>query len=408
MIDDNIVILHVFQDSLLFSGVANSYDTLEGVKNLYYFFSPQKDYKFQNIKDERVKIIHDFNEYIGCFSNPKIDVVVFHSMPSCVYYLFDYIDEKKFVVWWAWGYDIYYKQGKYPPIIPMEDILKPLTKQFVEKNIDGLNNSLVYKIRDMAIKAKSVPKLIIRKLFGKEGLPVPKKTQEEILARIDAFYSPLDIEYEMLKETHPSFNAKMSPKIHKQWNVPFVKVDKNGNVLVNHSLTHTDNHLDVFEYLNKVKIDNDRKFILPVSYGIGGNYKGNPDLLIKASRFEEGQAMWLKKVLPNNEYREILNTVSHAVFGAMRQQALGNIYICLRTGVKVFLFKDSMVYKELKKMGYVCFTIEDDLNTESLSTCLDEQNAKRNHDIFVEYVKNNSPEKLRDFLVNAIAEKQNG
>ena len=110
--------------------------------------------------------------------------------------------------------------------------------------------------------------------------------------------------------------------------------------------------------------------------------------------------------MPKDEYQKILDTVSHAVFGVMRQQALANIYYCLRNGVKVYLFRDSMVYKELIKTGYVCFTIEDDLSTESLKSCLNEQDAKMNLDIYIKNNKKNSSDKFREFLYNEVSEKQ--
>lgn len=407
MVDDSIVILHVFQDGLIFSGVANSYDSLKGVKNLYYYFSSQKDFKLQNIKDERVKIISDFNEYTDYFSSPEIDVIVFHGLPNWVYYLFNYIDDKKFVIWWAWGYDIYYKQGKYPPLIAMEEMLMPKTKRFVIENIEGSNGSITETINNKLGKVCSIPARIIRKIINRKNLPPrTKKTQEEILERIDSFYSPLDIEYDLIRQFHPTFNAKRNPKVKAQQAFEFVMKKNPGNILVNHSLTHTDNHLDVFDYLYSVNVEKHRKFIMPISYGIGGNYNGNQEILINAAHFEPDQVVWLTKTLPFNEYKEIIDTVSHAVFGALRQQALGNIYMCLRRGVKIYLFKNSMIYKELKKSGYVCFTIEDDLNTESLSSCLSEKEAKKNYDIFVKIMKENNSEKFREFLVNAIAEKQ--
>ena len=76
-------------------------------------------------------------------------------------------------------------------------------------------------------------------------------------------------------------------------------------------------------------------------------------------------------------------TISHAIFGMMRQQGMGNIFTFLRDGAKVYLFKDSVIAQQLRKDGYVFFTIEDDLNQESLSTCLSEEDARHNYDVFL-------------------------
>ena len=123
MKDNNIVILHVFIDGMTFSKVADKYDSMPNLENRYYFYSPNKNFKFQKINDSRIIIIHDFDEYIGKFKDPVVDVILFYSLPYQYYYLFDYIDEQKYVVWWMWGYDIYNGQGQYPPLIPLKDIL---------------------------------------------------------------------------------------------------------------------------------------------------------------------------------------------------------------------------------------------------------------------------------------------
>ena len=128
--------------------------------------------------------------------------------------------------------------------------------------------------------------------------------------------------------------------------------------------------------------------------------------MIKESPLDNEKVLWLTKVLPLNEYERILNTVSHAVFGALRQQALGNIYRCLKNGTKVYLFKDSILYKELREKGYAIFTIDNDLTYESLSTCLNEKDAQKNHDIYLEWLTNNSITEYHNFLINAVSQKR--
>ena len=83
--------------------------------------------------------------------------------------------------------------------------------------------------------------------------------------------------------------------------------------------------------------------------------------------------------MPRDEYFKLIDNCSYAVFGVMRQQAMGNIYHCLCQGVKVFLYRDSLVYRFLKEWGYVVFAIED-IDEYSFSTPLNlkelEMNAK--------------------------------
>ena len=408
MKDGNIVILHVFIDGMNVVNTADVYDSLPNVLNLYYFYAPQKNFKLTKINDHRVKIIKDFNEYIRNFSDPQVDVIVFYSLPYHYYYLFNYIDDSKYVVWWAWGYDIYNGQGNYPPLLPMEELYKPLTKEFMTKGINIYRDALPKRMYRLFRRCLHLPvgayNRILKKVSRKTLLMEPHKTQEEILARIDACYAPLDIECELLKEAHPCFKAVPFPRPMINMEFPYKCQKSAGNVLVNHSLTYTVNHLDVFKALSKVELDNNRNYIIPVSYGIYG-YKGNPEILKSISGMNLDQTIWLTKLLPYDEYQKLINTVTHAIFGMLRQQGMGNILMCLRGGIKIYLYKDSLVYKELKKMGYVCFTIDDDLTTESLSTCLDERDALINYNIFSEYMRSYDPQKCRLFLEEGLSQK---
>jgi len=401
MKDNKIIILHTFQDGLIFSAVADSYDALPDVENLYLFYAPDRDHKMQNLKDARVKIINNFKEYTSYFSNPEIDVILFYSLPYHYYYLFDYIDDRKFVIWWAWGYDIYYKQGKFPPLIPLDEMYMPLTKQYM---LNHQKTSLSDKIHYAIPKIKYPLKWIIRNVFG-VAINLPQKSQKEIIARIDAFYAPLDIEYDLMKDSQPTFRAIRNPRMHRKKDYELVLKTVPGNVLINHSLTYTDNHLDVFEYLRDVKIDMERKYILPVSYGLDG-FNENPENLINVSCLNESQTIWLTKVLSLEEYNKVMDSSTHAIYGTLRQQALGNILRCFLKGIKVFMFEKSILYKDLKKKGYKIFTIEKDLTSESLSTCLSESEAMHNFDLYAKRFSQSTILQYRDYLEEQVTSKK--
>ena len=85
----------------------------------------------------------------------------------------------------------------------------------------------------------------------------------------------------------------------------------------------------------------------------------------------------------------------------------GYVNLCLGIGVKIYLFKDSVVYKELREKGYVCFSIEDDLTTESLSSCLDEKDTSHNYNIYTKWCQDHSPKNSGLFLEDGIAKKKN-
>ena len=97
----------------------------------------------------------------------------------------------------------------------------------------------------------------------------------------------------------------------------------------------------------------------------------------------EDQALWLDTFLPREQYIALYDNITHAIFGAIRQQGIGNVAACFRTGVKVFLYKDSIIYKQYKEWGYKVFSIEEDLCLDSLSTCLSEEDAQINYQLSI-------------------------
>ena len=56
----------------------------------------------------------------------------------------------------------------------------------------------------------------------------------------------------------------------------------------------------------------------------------------------------------------------------------------LRMGIKVFFFEDSIMYKHLKREGYHVFSIEKDLNDNSIATPLTYEMALHNYNLYYE------------------------
>ena len=113
------VVLHVFNDDKFFDGIARFFLELSNVKNLFCYYSKNnKPYKY--IKNEKIVIRYsDWNKYTDLFHDPDVDIIYFHSLPVSNYKLFKYIDDKKIVIWWCWGYDIYNSYGLLPPFFSL-------------------------------------------------------------------------------------------------------------------------------------------------------------------------------------------------------------------------------------------------------------------------------------------------
>ncbi|WP_129594601.1 TDP-N-acetylfucosamine:lipid II N-acetylfucosaminyltransferase [Seramator thermalis] len=350
-------ILHIFPDDKFFDSVSDTFDEIDMIHNTYLFYISDISYKFKYIKKTyKLKIVHDRKEYLNFFSNPSFDVVFFHSLPEYNYNLINYTDPGKIIIWWSWGFDIYDSEHGLKALIPI-DLYKPLTKNYIKQFRDSINMKF---IRDLILK------------------PFFLKKRGKAISRID-YYSPvLPIEYELMKK-NSFFHAKLflpggPSKILK--NIPLHNFTSNQNILIGNSATPSNNHLDILNIIKDFSLKS-RQVILPLSYG-DQNYAD----FVKQYLPSHLNNVILQNFLTKEEYNSITDNCSHAIFGNIRQQSLGNIHMCLRNGTKVYLFKDSLVYKQLTKNGYKIFTIEDDLTQESIDTPLPYEDAKHNHFLY--------------------------
>ncbi len=352
-------ILHVFRDDKFFDVTSGVFDALEGVENLYYFHAPDPAHKFRFIRrTDRVKVFNSKEDYVRNFSDPDIDIIYFQSMHHSVFHLFQHIDPAKKVIWWCWGYEIYSPSRLLPPLLPIK-CYGALTAKQVRKKLWSKYNLLRY------------PYWILRYFHD-------IRLRKKVISRVDYFSPVLPIEYDLLRAACPYFRAKPFMMRGAGWaESPYCPPHKTaGNVLIGNSLTHPNNHLEIFEIIRPFRLKG-QQYILPVSYG--GEY-GFTEIK-RLANLPEGSTRWLEGFMPREEYDALFAGITHAIFGHLRQQALGNIYICLSRGVKIFFFKESLIYKSLTADGYAVFTIEDDLSENALQTPLSDAEAEKNYAI---------------------------
>ena len=200
-----------------------------------------------------------------------------------------------------------------------------------------------------------------------------------MLSRIDFAFTPLEIELEELKKRTPFIKAKPfvllafhpieSLLVHKEM----------GSILLEHSANISDNHLDIIAAIKNKKLDlRERDIYVPLSYG----EKILAERVKDEAKFDGANVQCLMEALPFEKYKKMMSGCTHAIFGMIRQSGLGNIYLCFRKGIKVFLFKDSILYKQFKTDGYHVFSIEDELNDNSIIEPLTEDQALNNYNIY--------------------------
>lgn len=370
-------ILHIAKDDKFFDEVFHSFELQDRLENKAVLeVKNVENYKFTYIKKlDRVQVVKTLKEILktGCY-----DVLFFHSLPVDKYKYFKFIPKEKIVIWWAWGYDIYHSVNGMKPIIPIQ-LHKPKTRSF-----------LMQEDRKIITIIKRLIKLsIISRYYEKQ--------RRNVIKRVDYFQPVLPLEYKLMCNIK-NFRAKefYYPSCFSYKEVEVQDKLVNGNIFIGHSLSPNNNNLDVW-YDIKQYIPKNRKVVIPISYG---NNKRLASELLNQIQSKELNILFLREFLPINEYNELLNEASYAVYGVMRQEAMGNIYHCLRNRIKVFLYKGSLVYKFLVENGYVVFSIEDmDENSFNIPLSINEheQNIKA-YKKQSEYIRNVSQNAFEEII----------
>lgn len=173
-------------------------------------------------------------------------------------------------------------------------------------------------------------------------------------------------------------------------------ISKGNNIMINHCASLTGNHIEILNRLSKIDI-NDKGVVIPVSYGDKTFAK---DIEKAAAKQFGSSAKLLKDFMPLSEYNKVLESCDVFIYGHYRQEAVGNILIALYLGGKVFLHNYNPLLGFYKSIGLTIFSIEDDLNSDSVNTKLQQSEIKNNKRIIENYY---SEEKLLQLTKESFA-----
>lgn len=325
--------LHIIKDDKFADSVIQLYKSKTDIESEFIYYGKRKGLSYIKGRND-VDVYENSKDFKNRLKRSECQVFFFHSLQPKLYRFMKEIPDDKLVIWWSFGYDIY-GDYYYGP------------KSFV--NIDMYRNETRNILRNGA--SVRIIKGWFVKLYKEIFLTIFKK---DILERVDFFQPVLPYEYSLMQ---PLFKRNVQeyylPGIETK--KEFKSMDKlaDGIVIIGNSASPVNNHVDVWQRI-KDNVPPTREIIVPLSYG-SMNYAKS----VKKVLGDEHKMMFLDTFLPREDYFSIVNSCSYAVYGSMRQHAMGNIYSSLLNGVKVFLFRDSSIYKYLIDAGFAVYAIED-------------------------------------------------
>lgn len=365
-------VIHITADDKFFDGPIKRFESDSSLENIAYLTSFGTK-KLKYIKSvDKINILRNKSELEHILEEGNYDIVFFYSLPFERWWMVEAIPADKKIIWWEWGFDLYGHRGGLEPLINIPRY-KPLTKRYVTR-----------RLRTWV--AKSVNYFLYR--HKKKGLFEQRK---RVLSRIDYLMPVLPLEYDYLK-VYPEFKAKV---FYYKMDLSSYKFDTNvrdkaGGILVGNSSLVTNNHLDIWDALSRTGVSG-RKIVIPLSYGEADT----ASYVSKRIKSDINEVIILRDFMSQKDYFNLVDHCSYAIFGVIRQQAVGNIKHCIRLGIKVFLYRESVCYKSLTASGYKVFAIED-MDIISLSTPMTLEDNEHNKEVFLEEVieKNEIYEKV--------------
>lgn len=394
------VILHLIFDGILFDRIYSRFEEMENYENRYLFGSLNTDFEIKYIKNtEKLIRVDSLDEWGKFVSDPQVDIIYMHGLWSDYIKAIDYVRDDVIIMWWCYGMEIYENCFGLPPLMGL-NIYKPRTYKFLE-SLGGLHHrvNLSLLLRHPQIYT------LLHVIWDFIHLrPIHRGTASKLkkmLSRIDYAFTPLEIELQKLKKKHPYIKAK--PYILRAYaeKEPLEFRKATGNILLEHSANISGNHLDIIAEIKSKKLDlRNRNIYIPLSYG----EEKLAERVIDEAKFDGANLQCLMEVLPVEEYKKMMSGCTHAIFGMIRQSGLGNIYMCFRKGIKVFLFKDSILYKQFKADGCYVYSIEDDLNDISIKEPLTREQAAYNYN-YIYSIYDNSLGSYQQQLDNILKDR---
>jgi dTDP-N-acetylfucosamine:lipid II N-acetylfucosaminyltransferase len=325
------MIVHLFEDQKFVDNTIINFDSQSVDLNKYIVFSNTKDLKYV-FSTDRVLVLPNSSYKLDLDLIYKdCQLLIIHFLTPIKLYILKHKPPHVKVLWSVWGSDAYDHFQK-------QDFFEQLTQNIQKESIyQQLRFSRLYSLYHLLrYRVK------------------PLRKELKLLNKIDFISTVLPYEFDLINK---EFNLRLR---YIDFNYSVNQFNKTlpfnlGNsILIGNSATLSNNHLDIFEIIKNINC----KVIVPLSYGAYG-YQDYKEIVISkgVSLFGENFHA-IVDFLPIQDYDKILMSCNTMIMYHIRQQALGNIYMALYIGMRVFFNKESITYRYLIDEGMIVFELE--------------------------------------------------
>lgn len=233
--------------------------------------------------------------------------------------------------------------------------------------------SLTYINQGQGISFREYVKNKIKKIFFNYSIELSKAA-----LRIDYFAGLSVMEYDYLCHQHfelPNFvKLPIYDTVIKTTKIKKLQLDKRKSIIIGNSKNISNNHLDIYPIIRKHA---SYEFIIPFNYGTDSQYSNQVETVFK------DKCVFIKDFMPYDDYINLIKSSSAYVINSFRQSAMGNIYLALLEGLKVYMNPKNIMFHELINDGFLIFDINNlnqDLKRDEV--VLKKSEMKHNRSLF--------------------------
>ncbi|MDY0142790.1 MAG: hypothetical protein RBR97_12950 [Bacteroidales bacterium] len=325
----------------------------------------EKDCDIINI----VKICRSYN-FVVLYDLDSIKCRIANALPKDV-----------IIFWRFFGYELYSRKRF--------DYLGTDTLKQINKNYNIFqhfyNNHIIpilsYPIRQKRSFYKAVKRInYILGLFEEEYIHLTKKWELPSFIQIPLFQVKHTIELSDFKE------KEHSPSI----------------IAIGNSRSTYNNHIEIIKLIEQSKNKENYNFTLLFNYGPENCYTYQIRRIVENKKYFS----LVEAFIPPEEFKYFYSKYSALVINGYRQMAMGNIFLAIQSGVKIYLNKKNVVYHWFLNNDFSVFPIDSlTEDIENNNVMLDKSTALHNLEQLKKIAKNYTKEHFQKYVLSILEKK---
>jgi len=326
------MIVHLFEDQKFVDITIENFENVSVGLNKYIVFSSNQELKYVSRKEQTLILPNSSYKLDLDLIYKDCQLLIIHFLSPIKLYVLKNKPPHIKVIWSVWGSDAYDHFSD-------QNFSEPFTNN-VRRSLFQLRKSFylytLYHLVRYRVK--------------------PLRKELKLLQLVNYVITVLPYEFNIIKKEF----SLMAEYIDYSYGVnkfnSFSNSPLGNSILIGNSATSANNHLDVFDIIK----DTNKKLIVPLSYG-AYDYKNYKELVIlEGMRIFKNSFTPIEEFMPLQQYRELTLSCNSVIMYHIRQQALGNIFMSLFQGMRVFLNSKSLTYIYLKDEGMIIFALKQD------------------------------------------------